>query len=314
MSDDLKNLCDEGRRAIRKSKFTDAIDLFRQAIELDPDEANAHEGLATACFLGQEYDEAITHFNRVTQLKPRDARAFINLGALYNMLERHKEAADVLRKGIQRDGKSPEAYYNLGIAQKNLSQNAMAISAYRECVRLKPDMAEAHVNLANLFVEQKNHNKGIEHYEKALQAKPDFPSAQRGLNHVRAEKDKNKISANPFGRLVDEEKLAKRGEAAKAVRKLTEQERFDDRRILQLTAAESADLTTQLNDHLRNKMEPALLAIGRVMAQDIDHQQAMHELRDQYHSVCRKALKIFEKLSQEFATLRDHEARMQLDD
>lgn len=314
MSDDMQSLCDNGRRAIRKGKFTDAIDLFRQVISIDPDDAVAHEGLATACFLGKEYEEAITHFNRVTQLKPRDARAFVNLGALYNMLERHKEAADSLRKSIQRDGKSPEAYYNLGIAQKNLSQNAMAISAYRECVRLKPEMAEAHVNLANLFVEQNNFPKGIEHYEKALQAKPDFASAQRGLKHVRAEQDKNKISANPFGRLVDEEKLERKGEAAKAVRKLTDEERFDDRRVLQLTAAGSANLTQQLNDHLRDKLEPALLSIGRVMAQDIDHQQAMHDLRDEYHTVCRKALKIFENLNHEIQTLRDHESKMALDD
>jgi tetratricopeptide (TPR) repeat protein len=310
MSDDLQTLCDTGRRAIRKGKFTDAIDLFRQAVELDPDDVDAHEGLATACYLGKEHDEAITHFNRITQLKPRDARAFINLGALYNLVERHKEAADSLRKGIQRNGKSPEAYYNLGIAQKNLTQNAMAISAYRECVRLKPEMAEAHVNLANLYFDQKNLRKAISHYEKALQAKPDFASAQRGLNHVRQQQVTDKENANPFGRLVDESKLEKKGAAAKAVRQLTEEQRFKDRQLLQLTAAESANLAQQLNEHLKDRVEPVLLAIGRVMAQDIDYQQAMHDLREQYQSAVGRATAVNEGLVAEFATLRDHEAQM----
>jgi Flp pilus assembly protein TadD len=310
MSDDFQAMCDSGRKAIRKGKFTDAIDLFRQAVEVDPDNVEAHEGLATACYLGKENDEAITHFNRLTQLKPRDARAYINLGALYNLLKRHKEAADVLRKGIQRDGKSPEAYYNLGIAQKNLNQNAMAVSAYRECVRLKPEMAEAHVNLANLYAEQNNLRKATEHYEKALQAKPDFVSAQRGLNHAQAQQTHNKEIANPFGRLVDEDKLEKKGAVAKAVRQLTEEQRFGDRQLLQLTAAESADLAEQLNVHLRSKLEPALLEIGRVMAQDIDHQQAMHDLREEYHSAVSKAEKIYASLKKEFATLKDHESQM----
>lgn len=310
MPDDLLALCENGRKAIRKNKITDAIDLFRQAVEIDPDHVEAHEGLATACYLGKEHTEAVTHFIRVTQLKPREARAFINLGALYNLLERHKEAADTLRKGIQRDGKSPEAYYNLGIAQKKLAQTAMAVSAYRECVRLKPDMAEAHVNLANLYIEQKNLRKAIEHYELALQARPDFASAQRGLNHVRALQEQNKLEANPFGRLVDEQKLVRKDAVAKATRQLSDEERFDDRQLLQLVAAETGDLSQQMNEHLRTRLVPALLAISRVMAQDIDQQQAMHDLREQYQTSTRRTKKLFASLQAEFAKLRDHEAKM----
>ncbi len=304
---DAEALCKQGRKAVRKGDYVTAQDLFHQVVDDDPDNPDAHEGLATAMYLAGAIEEAIPHFDRVTKLKPRDAKGYINLGALFNQLERYKEAADTLRKAIQRDGKSAEAYYNLGIAQKNLKQNAMAVSAYRECVRLKPDMAEAHLNLANLYVEQKNERKAIEHYEKALEARPEFERAQRGLNHILGVKEQRKQEESPFGRLVDTEKLVEKDAVIEEARELTETERFDDRQFLQVNAGESLAMTEKLFQHLKQHMEPTLLSINRIMAQDMDQQRELFAIRDRFHESTRFAEQLFNNLHKEIAGLREHE-------
>ena len=102
-----------GRKAMRKQNFPEAIDAFRAVVTLQPDNPDAHNFLATACYMGREYEEAARHFNRIAQLKPRDAKAFVNLGALYNQTQEYSKAGEILRKAIQRDGKSAEAYYNI---------------------------------------------------------------------------------------------------------------------------------------------------------------------------------------------------------
>ena len=298
-----------GRKAMRKQDYEDAIDAFRVAVALEPDNPEAHNLLATACYLAKEYEEATRHFNRVTQLKPRDAKAFVNLGALYNQVEDYRKAGDTLRKAIQRDGKSPEAYYNLGIAQKNLQQNAMAVNAYRECVKLKPEMAEAHLNLANLYVEQKNYKKANDHYEKALEARPGFGSAQRGLKRLKALQEQSKAEFSPFGRLVDTEALAEKNAVTQS-RKLSEEERFDDRQFLQLATEESADLSGQLYNLLREQVEPAILALNRVISQNPDHQQALFEVRDKFHAAHRQSSRLFDAMQMEFQKLRHHEKQM----
>lgn len=298
-----------GRKAMRKQKFPDAIEAFRMAVTLEPDNSEAHNSLATACYMGKEFEEAARHFNRVTQLKPRDAKAFVNLGALYNQIQEHQKAGDILRKAIQRDGKSAEAYYNLGIAQKNLGQNAMAVNAYRECVRLKPEMAEAHLNLANLYVDQKNLKKGAEHYEKALEARPGFGSAQRGLKRVQQLQEQSKREFSPFGRLVDTDELAGKN-AVLQTRNLSDEERFEDRQFLQLTTEEAGDLASRIHGHLRDHVEPAVLALNRIISQNPDHQQALFEAREKYHHAYRQCRRLFDSMQVEFQKLKQHEEKM----
>jgi tetratricopeptide (TPR) repeat protein len=298
-----------GRKAMRKQKFSEAIDAFRMAVTLEPDNPEAHNSLATACYMGKEFEEAARHFNRVTQLKPRDAKAFVNLGALYNQIQEHQKAGDILRKAIHRDGKSAEAYYNLGIAQKNLGQNAMAVNAYRECVRLKPEMAEAHLNLANLYVDQKNHKKGVEHYEKSLEARPGFGSAQRGLKRVQQLQEQSKREFSPFGRLVDTDELAAKN-AVLLTKTLSDEERFEDRRFLQLTTEESGDLASRIQAHLRDHVEPAVLALNRIISQNPDHQQALFEAREKFHHAYRQCKRLFDSMQVEFQKLRQHEEQM----
>ena len=310
MARDYDVLCAKARKAVKTRELLDAIDLYEEAIEIDPDDYAAHEGLATACYLAQDYQGALKHFTRVTELKPREAKAYINLGALYNIQHDYTQAADVLRKAVQRDGRNPDVYYNLGIAQKNLNQISMAVSAYRECVRLDPEMVDAHVNLANVYIEQNNHRKASEHFELALKVKPGFNRAKRGLEHVRQLMEKNKREASPFGRLVDEEKLEVKGQAVAVGRTLSEDERFEDRQLIQLATAEAGNLATSLCSHLRQHLEPAVLNISRVMAQDPNNRRGLHEAFNQYHEAVRFANQIFDSWQAEHHRLKEHEAEM----
>lgn len=302
-------LIHRGRKAMRKKKFTVAIEAFRMAVTLEPDNPDGHNSLATACYMGREFEEAARHFNRVTQLKPRDANAFINLGALYNQTQDYQKAGDTLRKAIQRDGKSAEAYYNLGIAQKNLGQNAMAVNAYRECVKLKPEMAAAHLNLANLYVEQKNYKRAVEHYEKSLEAQPGFGSAQRGLNRVKQLQEQSRQEFSPFGRLVDTEALAEKNAVVKT-KNLSDQERFADRQFLQLTTEEAGDLAERIHVQLRDQIDPSILALHRIISQDTDQQQAIFKAREVFHESLRQCARLFDSIQVEFQKLRHHEEEM----
>lgn len=300
----------QARKAIKKQDYLEAIDLFEEVLESDPDNIDVHEGLATACYLAQDLPGAIRHFTRVTQLKPRDSTAWVNLGAIFNLQGDHQQAANSLRKGIQRDGKNAEAYYNLGIAQKNLGQTSMSVSAYREAVRLNPEMVEAHVNLANIYVDQVNFRKAIQHYELALKADPSFEKARRGLERARIRSENSGVAANPFGRLVDTSRLEQKSAPAEEGPELTEDERFEDRQLIQLATAESANLATHLWKHLTEHMEPSLLHINRLLAQDTKHQRGMYEAREEFCESLRFLKEVFANWQAEYHRLKQHEDEM----
>jgi tetratricopeptide (TPR) repeat protein len=302
-------LAKHGRKAFQKKNLIEAIDLFEEALEISPDDIEVHESLATACYLAQDHQGAIKYFTRLTQLKPRDSTAWVNLGAIYNLRQEYQEAIKVLRKGIQRDSKNAEAYYNLGIAQKNLAQTSMAVSAYREAVRLDPDNVDAHVNLANIYMDQVNHRKARQHYEQALRVNPDFDRAKRGM--ARAEEmlaGGNAEMANPFGRLVDTSKLVERNAVVTDGPKLSEEERFADRQLIQLAAAESGNLAELMFKHLTEHVEPTLLNITRLIAQDSGQQRGMYEARQEYHEAVQFLSELFANWQVEFYKLKKNEA------
>ena len=310
MAADFEALLAQAKIAVKESNLLEAIDLYEEVIEQNPDDFSAHEGLATACYLAQDYPGAIKHFTRVTQLQPRDAKAYINLGALHNLQQDYKQAADVLRKAVQRDGRNPDVYYNLGIVQRNLRQFSMAVSAYRECLRLDPEMVDAHVNIANVYLEQNNHRKAVEHYEKALGVKPGYERARRGLDHVRGIMDKNKREASPFGRLVDVDKLVAKDAKIEAGRVLSDDERFEDRQLIQLATAEAGTLAANLRVHLRDHVEPALLTLSRILAQNPDSRHGLYEAYSAYHEAKRFAMELFQNWLVEHHRLKKHEADM----
>ncbi|MGZ0168868.1 MAG: tetratricopeptide repeat protein [Planctomycetales bacterium] len=304
-------LIKKARKAFKKKDLLEAIDLFEEALEIEPDDIDAHEALATACYLAQDHAGAIEHFTRVTQLKPRDSKSWVNLGAIRNLRQEYQEAIKALRNGIQRDGKNAEAYYNLGIAQKGLAQTSMAVSAYREAVRLDPENVDAHVNLGNIYMDQVNHRKAKQHYEQALTVNPDFDRAKRGLALAQQMLDGgNAEMANPFGRLVNTDELDKRNAASAQTLKLTEEERFADRQLVQLAAAESGNLAAQMLKHLREHVEPSLMSVAKLIAQDSGQQRGMYEARQEYHQAVKFLNEMFGNWQVEFYKLKQNEAEL----
>ena len=185
----------------------------------------------------------------------------------------------------------------------------MAVAAYREAVRLDPDNVDAHVNLGNIYMDQVNHRKARLHYEQALRVNPNFDRAKRGL--ALAEEmlaGGNAEQASPFGRLVDTSKLVERNVVAVQGPELSEEERFADRQLIQLAAAESGNLAAQILKHLKQHVEPSMSAVAKLIAKDPGQQRGMYEARQEYHEAVQFLNEMFGNWQVEFYKLKQNEA------
>ena len=61
-----------GRKLMRKQNFPDAIEAFRMAVTLEPDNPEAHNSLATACYMGNEFEEAARLRDEIKRLEAVD--------------------------------------------------------------------------------------------------------------------------------------------------------------------------------------------------------------------------------------------------
>lgn len=177
----VESLCQKARQAVAQGQNDQARQFYLQALGLKTDHPDAHYGLATLCFMGNDLTSAAHHFREVTRLDPLRAGAYINLGAVYNLLDRLDEAIAALQRGIQLDTHRGEGYYNLGLVYKRKGQPQLAVQAYREAVHVNPQMVDAHLNLANLCLDLHEYGRAVSHYKQALEIRPNWEKARHGL-------------------------------------------------------------------------------------------------------------------------------------
>lgn len=310
MAANLEDLCKAGRQLFRQGKYAEAIQVFNQALQADPDRVDVHDAIASAYFVVKQYDKAVEHFTRVTQLQPKDAKAYINLGAVFNRLEEFQKAADILKKAMSRDGKAVEAYYNLGIAYRGLKQPAMAINSYKEAIKLNPRMLDAMQNLGNTYLEMNNPKAAIEQYKRALDINPDFERARRGLARAEELENKAKAEFNPFGRLVDQNAF-KQAKVDVRFKKMSPEERLSDRQAIRRIMIESQAISQQLFEHLRDYLLDDLTQLNRgVQMSQREVHKSLFESRDQFGAAFQKFQDLRVELHRLTNELRSHEAAL----
>jgi cytochrome c-type biogenesis protein CcmH/NrfG len=92
--------------------FNDAINLYKKALEIRPDEQTVRTDMGTAMFYQNRFDEAIAVFQQTLQTDPKNAQALFNLGV--TMLHGKKDpkaAMDYWEKMIEANPDHPQAVF-----------------------------------------------------------------------------------------------------------------------------------------------------------------------------------------------------------
>ncbi len=297
-------LCEAAQVQLEQGRFGEAIPLFLQAIDRNSDLASAHEGLALASSLSQDWPTAEKHFAKVIQLQPLQARHYINLGTMYNRKGDFQKAVDTLRRALQRDRKSPHGYFNLGLAYRKLKQPAMAVSAYKEAIRIAPEFAEAYLNLANVMVDMGSLQQAVQMFKKALEIRPDLKKAQAGLEKAEAAHQEAKAAESPLGRLVATEARAKAVPVME--RELSEDERDADRAAIRQLMDELDQQTRECAEHLESSLERKLHDV-QVLITSNQIDTTLTRASSEFRSAFEQWQKLRQQLRRKVLELRAHE-------
>jgi tetratricopeptide (TPR) repeat protein len=156
----------------RQGKVNEAVIHFLEAVRLNPRDIDAHYSLGqTAARLGKS-DEAIRHFTNVLQLKPDHPQALGYLGSLKLAGGNFQAAAAFLSEAVRLDPNYADAYYSLGQLMYRQNQLDAAISSWKRVVELKPDDAQTHYKLAEALARLKQVGQAMGYYKKAVSLDP----------------------------------------------------------------------------------------------------------------------------------------------
>jgi predicted O-linked N-acetylglucosamine transferase (SPINDLY family) len=131
-----------------------------------------------------DFPRAEHMYRQVLQVDPGNADAHHLLGVLAYQLGRSEQAVASIRHAITINPWNPAYHSNLGVALEALGQPNDAAASYEQALRLQPDYAEAHNNLGNVLLLHGKLHEAVGHYHLALQFRQDYPEAHNGLAHV----------------------------------------------------------------------------------------------------------------------------------
>jgi cytochrome c-type biogenesis protein CcmH/NrfG len=169
-------------------RYNDAIEAFRQALQINPDYTNAWYNpwynLGVVYGKLKRYDDAIDAYNQGLRINPEYAGAWNNLGVIYGELKRYDDAIDAYRKAVRIDPKYAFAWYNFGFIYTSLKRYNDAIEAFRQALRINPELAEAWYNLGIAYGGLNRHNDAIEAFRQAIRINPEYAAAWGNLGYA----------------------------------------------------------------------------------------------------------------------------------
>jgi Flp pilus assembly protein TadD len=163
-------------------RFDELISLLKKALDLKPNQPEAHYGLGIAYKEQGDLTAAIASYRKALKLNPNYPNAHNNLGNALKDQGDLPAAIASYRKALELKPNHPEAHYNLGVAHQAQGDLTAAIASYNNALELKPNRPEAYNNLGNALKDLGDLSAAIASYQKALELKPDDVDAQKNLS------------------------------------------------------------------------------------------------------------------------------------
>ncbi|MDA0241394.1 MAG: tetratricopeptide repeat protein [Proteobacteria bacterium] len=179
MSDgsEIDDKLDRGLALHRGGKIAEAEDIYRAALDDEPDNARAHHLLGLIALQTGNPENALTLFQRSISLDPGQSAALCDLGATLQRLGNLEDAADAFRQALEIDDTSEPASLNLGAVLTQLLRFDEAEVILTRAVERHPDSALAHNGLGNLFREKQELANAMAAYRTAIELDPDYAVA-----------------------------------------------------------------------------------------------------------------------------------------
>jgi tetratricopeptide (TPR) repeat protein len=146
--------------------------LWRRALAVTTGNHRAHAGLAEVFARAGRTDEAIDQYRQALRIVPDQAEWRNNLGLLFTQQDKVAEAMGQFAIATKVRPDFAEAHNNLGAMHARAGQPKAAIAAYTEAIRLAPDNALAHGNLALALAREGRVAEALRACEEALRLDP----------------------------------------------------------------------------------------------------------------------------------------------
>src|SRR5436189_627638 len=159
--------------------YTNVETLYRTTIARNPACSMAYNNLGNILYEANRIPEAMDLFKQALEIKP--AEAHYSLGNALVLTGRTSEAIDKYKQALRVDPDYAEAHNNLGNALVQTGRPSEAIDQYKQALRNEPNSASTHNNLAAALAQMGRISEAIAQLKNALRINPNYIDARNNL-------------------------------------------------------------------------------------------------------------------------------------
>jgi len=159
----------EGNRYQAGGKYQQALELYKRAQKLIPENAVPYHDIAVIYFLMNDLAEAEKYVTRAININPQLAESHNLKAQIYIRKKQPEKALRSFKFAIINKPKLKDAQYNIGNLCVQMGKHEEAVEAYNKTLAIDPGFSPAHFALAMVFKQQGNREKALYHFEKAIE-------------------------------------------------------------------------------------------------------------------------------------------------
>jgi len=138
-----------------QQRFDEAEDIFKKAIKINKNYADAYFNLAKICEIKKNYADASLNYRKTIKIDPEYLNAYLNLAQLLVLEKQINKAISILKDGIKNIHSSSELYNNLGQIYFSRHDYDEAEKNYVIAIKYQPDNVKILNNLISNFLKKK---------------------------------------------------------------------------------------------------------------------------------------------------------------
>lgn len=202
---DADSAYSEGNKLFDANKTELAIEAYKQAVDKNPDFADAWFKLGVSYALIEKQNEidALNQENPEETPTPTPARKSRNnkkdapVVRTKDSEKAFEKAVAAYKKIIAKNKDDDAAYYNLGRSYNKLNEDEDAAKALKEAVKLKPDDTLYQTEFGAILIKLAQYDEAVRALKKALEIDPENSEAAELLEKAEAGKKRINFGVTP---------------------------------------------------------------------------------------------------------------------
>ena len=184
-SQSANQLLAQGNKCMARGAYVEAIDLFNDILELDPNHAVALNNLGSALSRLSRFPEAEEFFRSAVKIRPDFVEALSNLGMVLRWRGYFSDSERVLRQALKLNPRYADARISLGMTLALSNRFHEAAGHFKKVLKIRSRDPDALFGLGQIAGMEGRFDEAEKIVKRALEVSPKMPIAWAALAGLR---------------------------------------------------------------------------------------------------------------------------------